>query len=139
MCTLWLVGHPWEHRARLFGTQLAPSVCLFALKQFAPGCSSRPSWLSSQHAHGNTCSLAAIILTTEMPSKLKVHMPTRNTRSHTRSVLVSTPWAALWRRGLVRVIFRYMYRFILKTGTFTGSCLLTMGSHHKNRLSGPIP
>ena len=23
------------------------------------GCSSRPSWLSSQHTHGNTCSLAA--------------------------------------------------------------------------------
>ena len=59
MCTLWLVGHPWEHRARLFSTQLAPSVCLFAIKQFAPGCSSRPSWLSSQHARGNTCSLVA--------------------------------------------------------------------------------
>ena len=59
ICTLWQVEHPWEHRARLFSTQLTPSVCLFALKQFAPCCSSRPSWLSSQHAHGNTCSLAA--------------------------------------------------------------------------------
>ena len=72
-------------------------------------------------------------------SKLKVHMPTRNTRSHTRSVLVSTPWAALWRRSPVRVTFRYMYHFILKIGTFTCTCLLTMESHHTNRLSGPIP
>jgi hypothetical protein len=29
-----------------------------------------------------------------------------------------------------------MYHFLLKTGTFTGSCLLTMGSHHTNRRLG---
>ena len=67
---------------------------------------------------------------------MKVHMPTRNTSSHTRSVLVSTPWAVQWCRGPVRVTLRYRYYFTLKTGTFTGSCLLTMGSHHTNRRPG---
>ena len=80
-----------------------------------------------------------IILTRDMPSKLKVSMPTPNTRIRTQIVIVSTPWAALSCRGPVRVTFRCMYHFVLKTGTFTGSCLLTMGSHHTNRLSGPIP
>ena len=63
-------------------------------------------------------------------------MPTRNTSSHTRSVLVSTPWAVLWCRGPVRVTLRYMYHFILKNGTCTGTCLLTMGSYHTNRRPG---
>ena len=71
-----------------------------------------------------------------MPSKLKVHMPTRNTRSHTRSVLISTPWAVPWCRGPVRVTLRFLYHFILKTGTCIGTCLLTMGSHHTNRRLG---
>jgi hypothetical protein len=67
---------------------------------------------------------------------MKVHIPTPNTRSHTRSVLVSTPWATLWCRRPVRVTLWYMYHFILKTSTFTCSCLLTMGSHHTNRRLG---
>jgi hypothetical protein len=69
---------------------------------------------------------------------MKVRMPTPNTHSHTRSVLVGTPWATLWCRGPVRVILWYtsMYHFILKTSTFTGTRLLTMGSHHTNRRRG---
>jgi hypothetical protein len=42
-----------------------------------------------------------------------------------RIVLVSTPRATLWCQGLVRVTFRYLYHFVLKTGTFEGTCLLT--------------
>ena len=141
MCTLWLVGHPWEHLARLFSTQLAPSVCLFALKQFAPGCSSGPSWLSSQHAHGNTCSLAANHYFDQGHAvKIEsVHAHPKHPYSHTNCHCKYPLGAALSCRGPVRVTFRCMYRFVLKTGTFTGSCLLTMGSHHTNRLSEPIP
>jgi hypothetical protein len=64
--------------------------------------------------------------------KMKVRMPSPNTRSHTRSVLVSTTSAAVWCRRPVRVTLRYMYHSILKIGTFIGTCLLTIGSHHTN-------
>jgi hypothetical protein len=64
---------------------------------------------------------------------MKAHMPTPNTCSRTRSVLVSIHWATLWCRGHVRVTLWYLYHFIVKTSTVTSTFLLTMGSHHTNR------